>query len=187
MIRIGFTIMVSIMSGILLLLITHLGVFKSVKFHEASLGNLQFAYLNHIGPYHKIVGTLEEVEDFFLKAKLDCSKSFGRFIDDPKLVDENHLKSQVGCKIEQKISNSDLNFLKANNIKILNLEPQKYIKAEFAGAPSIGPFKVYPKITKWIKKNNKSLSGPIIEVYKRDSLQKNKDKKITTSYLFPVK
>ena len=53
----------------------NLGVFRKVKILDQTYPEMFLVYKEHIGPYHKILSTLESVEKWAIENKLDCSKT----------------------------------------------------------------------------------------------------------------
>ncbi|NUM59626.1 MAG: GyrI-like domain-containing protein [Bdellovibrionaceae bacterium] len=154
-----------------------LGFFKEVTIKEATYPELNLIFKEHIGPYHKILPTLEEVEKWAEQNKLDCKKSFAHFLDDPGIKEHSRLKSHVGCWIEE-----------AKNLPLPDplqrkiLPGQKYIVAEFLGSPAIGPFKVYGTAKEYFVEHKWSMQEDVIEIYERYDQDKLK-----TYYLFKIK
>lgn len=105
-------------------------------------------------PFHKILDSLEKVEAWAKDAKVDCSKSFGHFLDDPEVVEHERLRSHVGCIVDQ--NKTDL----PENFKMKTLPAGKYVVADFMGSPAIGPMKVYKKARQYFF--DKGLTPPEI-------------------------
>ncbi len=134
----------------------------------------------HIGPYHKIVASLNEVENFAKKNKISCPSTFGEFMDNPELLAPGRLKSHVGCVLK---STEDLNGLKLpEGIYIIKKKPLKYLALIFTGSPAIGPMKVYPQAKSWQQGRLKAQSEGVIEIYNK----KNSNDEVITEYYFPV-
>lgn len=150
-----------------------MGFFKDVVITEQAMPEMHLVYAEHIGPYHKILDTLEQVEAWAKNNKVDCTKSFGHFLDDPDIVEHERLRSHVGCVVDQTMQNLPENF------KTKSLPAGKYLVAEFMGSPAIGPMKVYKKARQQF--TDKGLTAPedAIEIYHR--LDENTMK---TIYLF---
>ncbi len=164
-------------AGLTIALFTYVGLFKSVSLGVSEEGPLQLVANNHVGPYHKIVPKIEEVERWAVANGEACKISFGEYLDDPNRVDEDRLKSRGGCLVEKEWSQG----LPAG--LVYQVVPRRlYVTASFEGAPSIGPFKVYPKALELIEKEGLVQDGPVIETYERLPEQK-----LRTRYYFPVK
>lgn len=152
-----------------------LGFFKEVVLTEQDQPEMHLVYIEHIGPYHKILASLEKVEEWAKKNKIDCSKSFGHYLDDPDVVEHERLRSHVGCITDDTKTELPPDF------KTKNLPAGKYLVAEFSGSPAIGPMKVYKKAQ--AKFAEKGLTAPedIIEIYHRID-----EKSMKTIYLFKM-
>lgn len=158
-----------------------LGVFKPVEFNTNEFGPFTLVYKSHVGPYHKIISTIEEVETWTKAQGIACDKTFGEFLDDPKVVEQERLKSNGGCIVDsasiQKLT-PDI----PKEFKIKTLDRREYLHATFSGSPAIGPYKVYMKAASLSEKKGFVFDGPTIEIYKitgPDSMD--------TEYFFPVK
>lgn len=154
----------------------YLGVFKSVDISHTQKGPFFMIYKNHTGPYHKIVSTIEEVEKWASENHVPCSTTFGEYLDDPGKVEQERLRSRGGCIVDKFPPQIPAKFG-------THVAPEKeYVVAIFKGSPGIGPLKVYPKVNQFLKENNLSHEGSIIELYEiYDSQSKTA---MTTTYLF---
>lgn len=154
----------------------HLGYFKKVEIIEGTRGPLKMIYKEHIGPYHKIVPVIEEVEKWTKSVGESCTESFGRYLDNPEVVEEARLKSQGGCIVNQIPTSLPDSF------RSLELPEQRFVQVEFSGSPAIGPLRVYPKVKEYIAEHKLELNGAVIEIYVIHS-----QTEMTTTYLFPIK
>ncbi len=154
-----------------------LGAFKTVELKVDEVGPLRLLYIEHVGPYFKIVSKIEEVESWVKHSggNEKCEKSFGEYIDDPNMVEEDRLHSLGGCLVEQEPTGHPSEY------KFTEIPRHQYLIASFSGAPSIGPYKVYPKAARWIENNGYKQTAPIIEVYQVIS-----DRNVKTQFLFPI-
>lgn len=162
------------------------GAFKTVTISQDERGPYQILFKNHVGPYHKIVSVIEEVETWARANSLKCRLSFGEYFDDPRAVEEGRLNSRGGCIIEASTGETvTLEKLKSNlppEFQISEIEKTKAVVALFTGAPGIGPMKVYPKAEDYISDNKLTRKGSVIEVYEvfdKRSMQ--------TIYIWPIK
>lgn len=156
-------------------LMNYLGVFKPVIISQKKVGPMHMVYKSHVGPYHKIVPAIEEVEKWAKSQGLDCRLSFGEYLDDPKLTEEVRLRSFGGC-----IVNEPLNEL-PESFEQKTVPEKEYVMAVFEGSPGIGPLKVYPKIFKYIEDEKLTREESVIEVYEIHSPES-----MTTTYYFPL-
>lgn len=150
---------------------------KEVSFVAKEAGPFATLYVKHTGPYYKIAEKIDYVEKWAKANGVNCERTYGKYIDDPKTVDEDRLQSEGGCfvaHIPEGVTPQDGMF-------IGELPRRKYLVGTFNGAPSVGPYTVYPKAFDWIENNSATLDGPILEVY--DVVN---EKEVLTEYLFPI-
>lgn len=152
------------------------GAFKDVAIEVGERGPFKVVSKRHDGAYHKIVPVIEEVEKWARANSEPCRLSFGEFLDDPKVVDEDRLKSNGGCVVE-KTWESGL----PESYSYREIPQREYLVAKFDGAPGIGPLKVYPRATREIEALGRKVDGPIIEMY--EILPGDR---VLTTYLFPL-
>ena len=171
--------LLGVLLGILAYFSWHLGAFKPVNLVEKQVGPLQLIYKSHVGPYHKIVSTLDEVEKWAKENHVPCAQTFGEFLDNPNTVEEGRLRANCGCVVSFDAQTSPLTLPENFSSKIIPMK--NYLTVEFEGSPGIGPIRVYPKATDYFAAKNKVISGPVIEVYKVLS-----ETAMITTYLFPM-
>ena len=164
-----------IVIGTIIFLVFHLGFFKEVTIREDVRGPYHVLFQQHRGPYYKISDVIMNVEAEAKKLNLDCQQAFGEFFDNPKEVDEDRLRSRGGC-----ISMAPYPKIPIGH-ETDTIPEQKYVVATFDGSPSIGPWKVYPKVQAYIEENRLHSSEQAIEIYTP------KDGSLETTYLFPLK
>jgi AraC family transcriptional regulator len=153
----------------------YLGAFKSVEINQAQRPAMKMIYKDHTGPYHKIVSVIQEVESWAKSQKIDCTESFGEYIDDANMVEEPRLRSRGGCLVKEFPQSLPEGF------KTREVPARAYVVAIFDGSPGIGPLKVYPKAEAYMKDHGLMMDGAVIEIYVIAS-----EKAMTTTYLFPL-
>lgn len=168
---------IAVVAGLVLSLMFRLGAFKSVALSESDAGPFKIVSKLHVGPYHKIVPVIEEVEKWARANNEPCKLSFGEFLDNIETVPEDRLKSNAGCIVEKEWKSG-----LPEGFEYREIPSRRYVLAEFEGAPSIGPQKVYPKAKEYISKHGLIAYGATIEMY-----EILPDSKIKTRYYFPVK
>jgi effector-binding domain-containing protein len=162
--------------SLLVYLYYHLGAHKSVSLELKEQGPFLMVYKEHIGPYHKIVPLIEEVEKWAKSKGESCTKSFGEYLDDPKIVEQERLRSHAGCIISKNIT--DL----PDGYQIQELPKQLFLYGVFDGSPAIGPYKVYMKAAKFMNEKGYIPNGSVTEIY--EILSGNK---MVTEYYFKIK
>jgi effector-binding domain-containing protein len=152
----------------------YLGLFKSVEVTKVELPAYHLVYKLHVGAYHKIGGTITEVEKWAKEKGITCDLTFGEYFSDPNEVSEDLLRSHGGCVVESLISDLPEGYSQKT------LDPQEAIHAKFNGSPAIGPYKVYGKADEFAEKQKLKKTGVAMEFYKV------KDRDMETTYYFPV-
>lgn len=136
---------------------------------------------DHLGPYHKINSVIETVEAWASAHNLPCQRTFGLYLDDPRDKDEARLRSKGGCVLDG-VQSLSLSEPLPEGFTMSKLEARQYVVARFEGAPSISPFKVYPKVADWMKEQGLQSQGPVYEIYSFIGQDKS-----LTEYLFATK
>ena len=184
-----FTVLVVV--GFIVSLFFRLGAFREVTIAVGDQGPLRVVYKVHIGAYHKIVPVIEEVEKWVKANGEHCRISFGEYIDDPANSVEDRMHSNGGCIVEKAWPQAGESTgatppgspgLLPPDFVYREIPSRTYVKAEFDGAPSIGPIKVYPRVKKFMKEKSLTPDGPVIETY-----EIMPGDKVVTRYLFPAK
>lgn len=155
-----------------------LGMNKPVELSAKEQGPFATLYLEHTGPYYKIAEKIDTVEAWAKANSVSCAKTFGEYIDDPKTVAEDRLQSRGGCIIDKLPEG----VTQQEDMKLGEIPKRDYLSAVFRGAPSVGPYTVYPKAFDWMKENSRTLDGPVVELYTVLN-----EKEVLTEYLFPIK
>lgn len=157
----------------ILYLANYLGAFKSVLIKEITAGPFHLVYKTHVGPYHKVNEALQEVESWARNNGLSCRLSFGEYLDNPETTEENRLRANVGCIVDSPLAQIPENFLQSTR-------PQSnYVVAQFDGASSIGPMKVYPRVKEYFAMKNYQFPESVLEIYEIHS-----NTSMTTKYYF---
>jgi AraC family transcriptional regulator len=161
----------------------HVGGYKEPTFVNEDFGPIKIIFKHHIGAYHKILESIEPVEKWATEHNVNCNVSFGEYLDDPEVVAEDRLQSNGGCIVSAEpaaLVGGISGGLLGGEISYREIPRKAYLIGEFDGAPSIGPFKVYPKAMKWMNEHQFILGGPVIEIYHTQGSA------VHTQYLFPL-
>ena len=170
----GVTALVVI--GLIYLLMMRLGSFKPVDIKIEDREPMTVIYKHHVGAYHKIVPVIEDVETFAKSIGQLCEISFGEYIDNPDTVAEDRLRSNGGCLVRM-LQPKQM----PDGFKYRIIPGHKFLIAQFDGAPSIGPMKVYPRAKEEIEKQGFVQTGPTFELY-----EVRPGDQVHTTYLFPI-
>lgn len=155
-----------------------LGMNKDVALEVRELQTMHVIYLKHTGAYYKIAEKIDHVEKWAKTNLVHCPKTFGRYLDDPQTVAEDRLQSQGGCIVQGLPPGLKI----PEEMTLGTVDAGKYLVGQFDGAPSVGPYTVYPKAFEWMTENSMTLAGPTVEIYNVVN-----EKEVLTEYLFPIK
>jgi AraC family transcriptional regulator len=174
MIRILFLALFTAAVSLAIYLFFYLGFYKPVDIGIAERPAMNLLFKPHTGAYHLIGPVIREVEAWSAQNHVACDKTFGEYIDDPDAVDQDRLRSRGGCLVAGPVE------IKPPDFQYETRPGRKYVVAHFSGSPSIGPFKVYPKVHAYFAKQKLKSTQPVIEVYTVH------DNTVETEFLFPL-
>ncbi len=165
----------------------YVGAFREVKISETQTPPFLLLGKEHIGPYHKIVPVIQEVEAWAKSNRIDCSHSFGLYRMDPHEAEEERLRSFGGCWIsdvdaKRLSTEGKREIVLPTGFKIETWSAAHFVKVDFDGSPGVGPIKVYPKVEDYIEEKRLKRRAGTLEVY----VIAPDAKAMTTTYYFPV-
>lgn len=161
-----------IIIGVTLVLIAivfiYYGGLSKVNCRIETQGGETLVFKDMIGDYAKSGKLSDEVYYALLNEyKIETFKGFGIYYDNPKEVEKDKLRSEIGCIVEQK-DTSKVSQIKGD-LKTKTFPEKSYIVTEFPfkGKLSIihGIMKVYPSIEKFVKEKGYSNDGAVMEIY----------------------
>ena len=156
-----------------------LGLYKSVPISiEKDFPGFWGIFLEHQGAYHKIGDKFKAIEKWAKKEGINCNRTYGYYLDNPKHTEEGRLRSHAGCITKRPPPDNH-----PEPYHWEKISRGKYLTATFTGSPSAGPLKVYPKLKAYAKKNALKLEKKALEVY---SSSDSKGKVQTTRYYFRI-
>lgn len=168
--------------GFAVILASYMGLFRPVHIQIDKRPAMHLLYKNYMGPYHKIVPTLEAVEKWAKSNGIQCHESFGEFLDDPKSVEESRLRAKSGCLLSEEEKTKITSKL-PNSFLLESYPETKAIKVIFEGSPAVGPIRVYSKVQSFAADSQFTFTGAPIEIYNIDSQTNG----MITTYYFPIK
>lgn len=149
------------------------GVLSPVTFTDRYEGPFFVVYEDHVGAYPLIEQVVKDVSKRMDDANLPYTDGFGQFYDDPKTVPADKLRS-IGGVLVSGVTQVD------SPMAFGTIQYDHYAIASFKGLSMLGPSVVYPKAVEWMKANNKTLNGAVIEIYKKGGLKKE------VIFMFPI-
>ncbi len=162
-----FSTFLLLLFSILIILFFKTGAYKAVEIIKTKPPQLHMFYIKNIGPYHKVVEGIQKVEKIFKNQKLPCTKTFGHFLSDPKVIEHDKLISHVGCAFYKVETKKLLRPIKGVKEKLFGFKYKEKIcyKGTFKGSPALSAIKVYPKLYKLAQKNRIKLRPDSLEIY----------------------
>jgi DNA gyrase inhibitor GyrI len=154
----------------------YVGAFRAVTWKKSAMGPYYLVYTSQRGPYNKISDTIVKAEKAFEELGYECPRTFGRYYDNPETTDSDRLRAEAGCLFDAEPPAVPEGF------ETKTLPKANYLVAEFHGAPSIGPLKVYPEAKKRLSASGKNLDDlSPMEIY-----ELTPGHGVTTTYLFEL-
>lgn len=162
----GLAFVVIIISTLVIYL-AYSGLFHKVVMEEKEIGSFVLIYENHVGEYQKIKPVMDKVYNSLLNEdKIETTRGFGIYYDNPKKVAKDKLRSIGGCILDEK-DYAKLEQLKTK-YKVMELPKKKSLYAEFPFnnpiSIFIGILKVYPVFSAYIK-TKQYQQREVMEVY----------------------
>lgn len=156
-----------VFSGLVVFGITvffRLGGHKAVVVERRHVAEFFVVGKNHLGAYHKINAVITEVENWAQQHNIPCSRTFGEYYDDPRQKAEDRLSSFGGCVLNAPLPEEAIKALPPR-FTHKPIPARERVVAVFEGAPSIGPFKVYPTVEEFMAAQRLKQTGAVIEIY----------------------
>ncbi len=110
-----------------------------------------------------------------MQNNLSCARTFGEYLDNPEAIDQDRLRSRGGCVLSTAYQGK-----LPDGMHYEERPANRYVVGRFTGSPSIGPFKVYPKIFAYLDSQRLKSTGTNLEVYTVNG------EEVSTEYLFPI-
>jgi len=165
--RVLFVILVLIIVAVGI--VAYYGGFNKIVITRGKEGGETLIYEEVTGDYSQTGFIADKIYNSLLNEdKIETTKGFGIFHDNPQYVEQNKLRSDVGCILDAPVDSLKMAELsKKYRVKILPETNCITIEFPFKGKMSImvGIFRVYPEIEKYIKENNLEEAGPVMEIY----------------------
>lgn len=138
----------------------YMGFFATIKTEEKEIGGYKIVGVEVFGPYSKAGQHISEVDNKLKGIGIIASQGIGIYYDDPKITPEEKCRIFVGNILDE--SNfSRIKDLQLNGLKIDSIPRAKAVVIEFPIknmiSYMIGPMKVYPAFTKYMKEKKYKL------------------------------
>jgi len=153
--------------AILMAIYAYYGGFKTITFKEEEQGGETIVYEEMIGDYRQTPKVQDKIYYSLLNNdKIETTKGFGIYYDNPKEVEKIKLRSEIGCIVEGLDSETVAKLAQKYKIKTLPKTLCIVTEFPFKGMLSVfvGIMKVYPAFEKYCKQNGLS-DSPMMEIY----------------------
>ncbi len=147
---------------------TYWGGFERVDVSVHYEGGEFLVYEEIKGDYKQSAAVMDKIYYSLLNDyKIETTKGFGIYYDNPQITDKDKLRSEAGCILNGKYTEhyEDIN----SRFKMKIFPRDRYIIAEFPYKSKVSVllsvFKVYPALNKYAKQNAWCLDTPVMEIY----------------------
>lgn len=157
-----------------------MGAFNPIKVEEKVMGPMVVVYTDYKGDYSKVGPVMEKFSDELIdKYKINPAKGIGIYLDNPKQVKSENLRSKLGFILDASDSQKIAAIKK--EYKVMTLKKANYATAQFPFKNKlsiiIGVIKVYPQLQRYMQAKNYKMT-PALEVYEMGK---------TITYAFEIK
>ena len=160
-------IILAVLVVLLIAIYAYYGGFGKINFRIENQGGETVVYENVTGDYSQTPKVSDKIYYALLnEEKIATTKGIGIYYDNPKKVEKDKLRSDIGCIVENTDS-ATLTRL-AEKYQIKTLPQSDFVVAEFPfkGKLSVlfGIMRVYPALDKFNKEHG-YIESPITEIY----------------------
>jgi hypothetical protein len=143
---------------------------------EKDMGPFELVFLEHRGPYQEIGPVLKQVMQEAKDAGVEPERTFGNYLDDPKAVKQQQLRSEAGVIVK---TDDVRKFRDVKGLKHRVFAKQACVTVVFPFKNTLsiylGIFKAYPALEKYrVQMGYKPAPG--MELYDSE----------TITYIFPI-
>lgn len=130
------------------------------------MGPYTIAYVHFVGNYGKVWPSMTKVYEALSGAGIISYTGVGIYYDDPAIISWDALRSDIGASIDPQDASK---LIDDKDIQITTLAAGNKIVVEFplknTFSSMIGPMRVYPVISKYMKENGYTTEIPMMELY----------------------
>lgn len=148
----------------------YFGILEEVTITEQEIGPLKIVYETYIGDYKDVGVIQDKIYSSLVNDGINTTKSFGIYYDNPKIVEKEMLRSEVGVIVEE-IDYSKILALRGK-YNVRDIPKSKNVVATFPYRNKysimLGVFKVYPKLNNYLEEKDYK-SSPAIEIYDKEN------------------
>ena len=146
--------------------------FSGVQVVEQQYGPYQLVYLEQKGDYANTGKTIQKVTQKLKSMDIPYQKTFGIYLDNPKLVIKENLRAEVGAIVDTK-DPAMWTKIKEQGLLHKGLPPMHYYKTEVPYRNFLSIFvgisKAYPALEKYRKEKNYRMTESM-EIYESNKI-----------------
>ena len=160
-------IILAVLMALLIVIFAYYGGFQKISFRIENQGGETVVYENVTGDYSQSPKVSDRIYYTLLNdEKIETTKGFGIYYDNPKTVAKENLRSEIGCIVENADSATLTKLAEKYQVKTLPKNDFIVTEFPFKGKLSVllGIMKVYPAMDKFNKEQG-GIEGPITEIY----------------------
>ena len=145
---------------------SYMGMFSRPVISERDMGPYSVVYEEYTGPYENMGKIFKKITDEMKAEGVETSKGLGVYLDDPKKVSPDKLRSQGGLIIERKDLPKVPELKQKYSVMEINAAPCVVIEFPIKNNLSymLGPIKNYTILSKYFELKNYQ-PGRIYEIY----------------------
>jgi DNA gyrase inhibitor len=160
-------IIITILVIILICIYGYYGGLKKIDLEVQSKGGETIVYKNVTGAYNQASNYVGKIHSFLIRNfNIETTKGIGIFYDNPKNVDKEKLRSDVGCILDN--PEDSTNVIISEKFQVITLPKGDYIVTEFPMKGNlsilIGVMRVYPALSKYCQEHGYK-DSPVTEIY----------------------
>ncbi|MCL2597148.1 MAG: hypothetical protein FWD66_05725 [Paludibacter sp.] len=160
-------IIIAILAVVFIVICSYYGGFKKITFRIENQGGETVVYENVTGDYSQSAKVSDRIYNTLLNdEKVETTKGFGIYYDNPQEVAKEKLRSEIGCIVENADSATLTRLAEKYQVKTLPQDDFVVTEFPFKGKLSIlfGIMKVYPALDKFNKEHG-YIESSITEIY----------------------
>ena len=160
-------IILAVLVVLLIVIYAYYGGFKQISFRIENQGGETVVYENLTGDYSQAPKVSDRVYYSLLnEEKVATTRGIGIYYDNPKKVEKEKLRSEIGCIVENVDSATLTRWSEKYQVKTLPQSDFVVTEFPFKGKLSVlfGIIRVYPALEKFNKERGYTES-PITEIY----------------------
>jgi effector-binding domain-containing protein len=161
-------ILILALMALLISVYAYYGGFTKIRFSLSEQGGEVVVYEEMTGDYQNSPIVMDRVYNNLLtNEKIETTRGFGIYYDNPETVETSKLRSELGCIVEGLDSARLAQLSEKYLVKTLPVSRCVSTTMPFKGGLSvmIGIMRVYPALNSYLAENKLPDGGPVLEIY----------------------